>query len=334
MKLIIQIPCFNEEQTLAIALAALPRELEGFDQVEWLVVDDGSRDGTVRVARAAGVHHVVRHTRNQGLARAFMTGLDACLRLGADVIVNTDADNQYCAADIPALVRPVVDGRADIAVGARPIAVIDHFSPVKKLLQRLGSWVVRAASQTSVADAPSGFRAISRQAAQKLMVFSDYTYTLETLIQAGHKNMAVVSVPVRVNEDLRPSRLVRSTLSYVRRSVVTILRILVIYRPFRFFGWIGTVLFGAGFLVGARYLWLLAGGDGRGHVQSLILAGILLGMGFQTWLIAFVADLLAANRKLMEDVRYKCQVLLSDEPARGAVTEVSREIPARKLVRR
>jgi len=334
LKLIIQIPCFNEEQTLAIALAALPRELEGFDQVEWLVVDDGSRDGTVRVARAAGVHHVVRHTRNQGLARAFMTGLDACLRLGADVIVNTDADNQYCAADIPALVRPVVDGRADIAVGARPIAVIDHFSPVKKLLQRLGSWVVRAASQTSVADAPSGFRAISRQAAQKLMVFSDYTYTLETLIQAGHKNMAVVSVPVRVNEDLRPSRLVRSTLSYVRRSVVTILRILVIYRPFRFFGWIGTVLFGAGFLVGARYLWLLAGGDGRGHVQSLILAGILLGMGFQTWLIAFVADLLAANRKLMEDVRYKCQVLLSDEPARGAVTEVSREIPARKLVRR
>ena len=330
MKLIIQIPCFNEEQTLAIALAALPRELEGFDRVEWLIVDDGSRDGTTRVARAAGVHHIVRHTRNQGLARAFMTGLDACLRLGADIIVNTDADNQYYAGDIPALVRPVAEGRADIAVGARPIAVIDHFSPVKKLLQRLGSWVVRAASQTSVADAPSGFRAMSRQAAQKLMVFSDYTYTLETLIQAGHKNMAVVSVPVRVNEDLRPSRLVRSTFSYVRRSVVTIVRILVIYRPFRFFGWIGTVLFGAGFLVGARYLWLLAGGDGRGHVQSLILAGILLGMGFQTWLIAFVADLLAANRTLMEDVRYKCQVLLSDEPE----IEVSREMLARRLVRR
>ena len=333
MKLIIQIPCFNEEQTLAIALAALPRTVDGFDRVEWLVVDDGSRDATIRVARAAGVHHVVRHTRNQGLARAFMTGLDAALRLGADVIVNTDADNQYHAGDIPALVRPIVEGRADMVVGARPITFIEHFSPVKKLLQRLGSWVVRAASQTSVADAPSGFRAFSRQAAQNLMVFSDYTYTLETLIQAGHKNMAVVSVPVRVNEDLRPSRLVRSTLSYVRRSVVTILRILVIYRPFRFFGWIGTALFGAGLLVGARYLWLLAEGEGRGHVQSLILAGILLGMGFQTWLIAFVADLLAANRKLMEDVRYKCQVLLSDRPAEMVVEEHPPIRPVRKLVR-
>jgi glycosyltransferase involved in cell wall biosynthesis len=318
LKLIIQVPCFNEEQTLAVALAELPREISGFDRVEWLVVDDGSRDGTVRVARENGVDHIVRHTRNQGLARAFMTGLDAALRLGADVIVNTDADNQYCAADIPALVRPIIEGRADLVVGARPIAVIEHFSPVKKLLQHLGSWVVRAASQTDVADAPSGFRAISREAAQKMMVFSDYTYTLETLIQAGHKNMAVVSVPVRVNEDLRPSRLVRSTLSYVRRSIVTILRILVIYRPFRFFGWIGTVLFGAGFLVGARFLWLaVTSGHGTGHIQSLILAAILLGMGFQTWLIAFIADLLAANRKLMEDVRYKCQVLMPDHAAEG-----------------
>ena len=333
MKLIIQIPCFNEEQSLAVALAALPRELDGFDRVEWLVIDDGSRDGTLRVARAAGVDHVVRHTLNQGLARAFMTGLEASLRLGADVIVNTDADNQYFAGDIPALVRPILDGRADLAVGARPIAVIEHFSPVKKLLQRLGSWVVRAASQTGVADAPSGFRAMSRQAAQRMMVFSDYTYTLETLIQAGHKNMAVVSVPVRVNEDLRPSRLVRSTLSYVRRSVVTILRILVIYRPFRFFGWIGTVLFGAGFLVGLRYLALLAEGEGRGHVQSLILAGILIGMGFQTWLIAFIADLLAANRTLMEDVRYKCQVLLSDRPAETVLEEHPPIRPVRKLVR-
>ncbi len=315
MKLIIQVPCFNEEQTLAIALAELPRDVSGFDRVEWLVIDDGSRDGTTRVARENGVDHIVRHTRNKGLARAFMTGLDAALRLGADVIVNTDADNQYCAGDIPALVRPILEGRADLVVGARPIAVIEHFSPIKKLLQRLGSWVVRAASQTEVADAPSGFRAMGREAAQKLMVFSDYTYTLETLIQAGHKNMAVVSVPVRVNEDLRPSRLVRSTLSYVRRSIVTILRILVIYRPFRFFGWIGTVLFGAGFLVGARFLWLMLAGHGTGHVQSLILSAILLGMGFQTWLIAFVADLLAANRKLMEDVRYKCQVLMPDQAA-------------------
>ena len=322
MKLVVQIPCFNEEQTLAVALAALPRRLDGFTSVEWLVVDDGSRDGTVRVARASGVDHIVSHTRNQGLARAFMTGLDACLRVGADVIVNTDADNQYDAADIPALVRPILEGRADMVVGARPIAVIEHFSPVKKILQRLGSWVVRAASQTDVADAPSGFRAVTREAAQKLMVFSDYTYTLETLIQAGHKNMAVVSVPVRVNEDLRPSRLVRGMFSYVRRSIVTILRILVIYRPFRFFGWIGTALFGAGFLVGARFLWLYLGGHGSGHVQSLILSAILLGMGFQTWLIAFVADLLAANRKLMEDVRHKCQILMPGQPAESPAGRV------------
>lgn len=305
MKLIIQIPCFNEAQTLSIALSALPRTVPGFDTVEWLIIDDGSQDDTVKVARECGVDHVVRHTRNQGLARGFMTGLDACLRLGADVIVNTDADNQYNADDIPKLVTPILERRADIVVGARPIETIEHFSPIKKLLQKLGSWVVRVASKTDIPDAPSGFRAMSRTAAQRLMVFNNYTYTLETIIQAGQKNMAITSVPIRVNEDLRPSRLVKSIPSYIKRSIATIIRIFVIYRPFRFFGTIGAILFGAGFLIGLRFLINYLGGEGEGHVQSLILAGALLVMGFQTLLVAFLADLLAANRKLMEDVRFK-----------------------------
>ncbi|WP_413437597.1 glycosyltransferase family 2 protein [Sulfuriferula sp. GW1] len=309
MKLIIQIPCYNEAGTLAIALAALPRQVPGFDTVEWLVIDDGSRDNTVQIARVNGVDHVIRHTCNQGLARGFMTGLDACLSLGADVIVNTDADNQYNADDIPALVAPILEHRADIVVGARPITTIEHFSPVKKLLQKLGSWVVRVASNTDIPDAPSGFRAMSRTAAQRLMVFNDYTYTLETIIQAGQKNMAITSVPIRVNEDLRPSQLVKSIPSYIKRSIVTIVRIFIIYRPFRFFGTIGCVLFGAGFLIGLHFLWKYLGGEGEGHVQSLILAALLLGMGFQTILIAFVADLLAANRKLLEDVRFKTTAL-------------------------
>ena len=305
MKLVIQIPCYNEAGTLAIALAALPRQVPGFDLVEWLIIDDGSMDDTVAVARANGVDHVVRHTRNQGLARGYMTGLDACLRLGADVIVNTDADNQYNADDIPTLTKPILEHRADMVVGARPIETIEHFSPVKKMLQKLGSWVVRVASNTDVPDAPSGFRAMSRATAQRLMVFNDYTYTLETIIQAGQKNMAITSVPIRVNGELRPSRLVKSIPSYIKRSIVTIIRIFIIYRPFRFFGTIGAVLFGAGLLLGLRFLWKYLGGEGEGHVQSLILAALLLGMGFQTLLIAVVADLLAANRKLMEDVRYR-----------------------------
>ena len=305
MKLIIQIPCLNEAGTLAIALNALPREVPGFDTVEWLIIDDGSTDDTVKIAKENGVGHVVSHTHNLGLARGFMTGLDACLRFGADVIVNTDADNQYNADDIPALTTPVLEGKADIVVGARPIETIEHFSPVKKMLQKLGSWVVRVASKTDIPDAPSGFRAMSREAAQKLMVFSDYTYTLETIIQAGQKNMAITSVPVRVNEDLRPSRLLKSIPSYVKRSIVTIIRIFVIYRPFRFFASIGAALFGVGFLIGLRFLFYYIQGAGDGHIQSLILASVLLGMGFQAVLIAFIADLLSANRKLMEDVRYQ-----------------------------
>ncbi len=317
-KLIIQIPCYNEARTLHIALAALPRQVPGFAVVEWLVIDDGSVDETVQVARQCGADHVVSHTGNQGLARAFMTGLDAALRLGADVIVNTDADNQYNAADIPALTLPILEHRADIVIGARPVATIEHFSPLKKMLQHLGSWVVRLASKTNIPDAPSGFRAISRTAAQRLMVFNDYTYTLETIIQAGQKNMAITSVPVRVNEDLRPSRLVKSIPSYVQRSIGTILRIFVIYRPFRFFGTIGVALFGAGFIIGLRFLFYYVQGSGAGHVQSLILASILLGMGFQAVLIAFVADLLAANRKLLEDLRTQVKVLHTDRHASGS----------------
>lgn len=318
MKLIIQIPCFNEADTLAIALNALPRQVDGFETVEWLIIDDGSTDDTVNVARQNGVDHVVKHTGNKGLAKAFMTGIDACLTLNADVIVNTDADNQYSAEDIPLLVAPILEHRAELVIGERPISTIDHFSPVKKYLQKLGSWVVRVASNTNIPDAPSGFRAMSRATAQKLMVFNDYTYTLETIIQAGQKNITITSVSVRVNEDLRPSRLVKSISSYIKRSIITIVRIFIIYRPFRFFGTIGTVLFSAGFLLGARFLYKYLTGDGNGYVQSLILASILMGMGFQTILVAFVTDLLSANRKLLEDLRYKVAQL---EPSRNDKTD-------------
>ena len=305
VKLIIQIPCYNEAETLPVTLADLPRAVAGCDSVEWLVIDDGSRDDTAAVARAHGVDHVVTHPTNRGLAAAFMSGLDYAIGAGADIVVNTDADNQYNAGDIPALTQPIVDGKADIVVGARPIETIEHFSPVKKLLQKLGSWVVRVASKTDIPDAPSGFRAMSRAAAQRLTVFSDYTYTLETIIQAGQKAMAITSVPIRVNGDLRPSRLVKSISSYIRRSIVTIIRVFAIYRPFRFFASIGAVLFGAGFLIGLRfvYKWLTNEHGYEGHIQSLILASSLLIIGFHTILIAFVADLQAANRKLLEEIR-------------------------------
>lgn len=311
MKLIIQIPCFNEEQTLSVAIKSLPKAVPGFTSVEWLIIDDGSSDRTIEEAQACGVDHIIRHTGNKGLASAFVTGIDASLRLGADVIVNTDADNQYNADDIPLLIAPILQGRAEIVIGARPISAIEHFSPLKKALQKLGSWVVRIASRTSVPDAPSGFRAMSRNAAQRLVVFSDYTYTLETIIQAGQKNISTTSVPIRVNEDLRPSRLVKSIPSYIKRSIFTIIRIFIIYRPFLFFGTLGSMLFGIGLLLGFRFLWYYISGDGNGHIQSLILASILSGIGFQTILIAFVADLLAANRKLLEDVRYEVKSITS-----------------------
>lgn len=306
MKLIIQIPCHNEAESLPVTLAELPRTVAGFDTVEWLVIDDGSSDATVDVARAHGVDHVVGFTARQGLARAFLAGLDACIRQGADVIVNTDADNQYRADDIPLLTAPLLAGRADMVIGARPIDDINTFSPVKKLLQKLGSAVVRLVSRTDIADAPSGFRAMSREAALSLNVFNEYTYTLETIIQAGQKGLAVTSVPVRVNPELRPSRLVKSVGSYTRRSLVTIARIFVVYKAFRFFMAIGVTELVLGLLVGIRFLWYYLAGAGAGHIQSLILASILVGVGFQTILTAFLADLLAVNRRLMEDVQ--CRV--------------------------
>lgn len=305
MKLIIQIPCYNEAETLGIALNALPRSVTGFDVVEWLIINDGSNDGTEEVALLYGVDHIVRHPINQGLARGFMTGLQACLALGADVIVNTDADNQYNADDIPLLVAPIIARKADVVIGARPIHSTEHFSAVKKILQKLGSWVVRVASKTDIPDAPSGFRAISRFAAQHMMVFGNYTYTLETIIQAGQKNMAITSVPVRTNKDLRPSRLVSSIPSYIKRSIVTIVRIFVIYRPFLFFSTTGVLIFAAGALIGIRFLVNFIHGNGDGYIQSLVLAALLMGVGFQTILVAFLADLIAANRKLLEDIRFK-----------------------------
>lgn len=304
-KLIIQIPCLNEEHTLAITLADLPRQIPGFGRIEWLVVDDGSTDRTVEVARANGVDHVIRLPTKQGLARAFTAGLDACIRLGADVIVNTDADNQYCAADIPKLIAPILDGRAELVIGTRPIADIPHFSPIKKLLQRLGSWAVRVASRTAVEDAPSGFRAMTRDAAMQLQVFSRYTYTLETIIQAGQKGMAIVCVPVRVNVDLRPSRLVKGIRSYVQRSILTIARIFITYRPAMFFAWLGGLLFFGGLTLAARYLWFRIIGEGAGHVQSVILSALLMGGGGVVGLVGVLADLIAANRKLLESVSYR-----------------------------
>lgn len=304
-KLIIQIPCLNEAETLPIALADLPREVSGVDVVEWLVIDDGSSDNTAEVARAHGVDHIVRLPHNLGLARAFMAGLEASLKAGADIIVNTDADNQYCAADIPHLVAPILAGEAEIVIGARPIADIEHFSLAKKFLQKLGSLVVRLASRTDVPDAPSGFRAYSRNAAMVMNVFNEYTYTLETIIQAGQRGMTVTSVPVRTNADLRPSRLVSSIPAYIRKSVITIIRIFVVYRSFRFFVLLGLIPFLLGSLIGLRYLCLLGFGLAGQHLQSLILAAILILIGVQFFALAFVADLLAVNRKLLEDIQLR-----------------------------
>jgi glycosyltransferase involved in cell wall biosynthesis len=303
--LFIQIPCFNEAETLAITLATLPRRVKGFDSVKWLVINDGSTDTTVLIAQENGVDYIVNHVRNQGLARAYMTGIEACVQLGADVIVNTDADNQYNAEDIPALTTPILEGKAEIVIGARPIDKVEHFSPIKKFLQKFGSWVVRVASNTNIPDATSGFRAISREASKQIVVFTDYTYTLETIIQAGQKNMAIMWVPIRVNPFLRPSRLIKNIFSYVNRSIVTIIRIFIIYQPFKFFSTISLFLFSFGILIGIRFVYFFSLGLGNGHIQSLILASILLLMGFQSFLIAFVADLLAANRKLLENIRYK-----------------------------
>ncbi len=308
-KLVIQIPCFNEEETLGATLNALPKKLPSIDKIEVLVIDDGSTDKTVEIAHAHRVSHVISLPRNRGLAVAFSSGLEESLRVGADIIVNTDADNQYSADDIATLIEPVVAGKADMTVGARPIADIDHFSFTKKILQRFGSSVVRWASNTDVEDAPSGFRAISRRAAQQLHVFSDYTYTLETIIQAGQKGMTVRSVPIRTNGPTRPSRLIRSVGSYVRHSATTIVRIFITYRPFRFFSAVGLTTTFIGIVPGVRFVYFFVSGDGSGHVQSLILSSIFILLGFFILLTGVLADLIAVNRKLLEQVHYRIQQL-------------------------
>lgn len=305
MKLIIQIPCYNEENTLPITLKELPRKVPGFTKVEWLIINDGSTDNTVEVAKKHGVDHIVSFSKNQGLAKVFTAGLEACVNLGADVIVNTDADNQYNAGDIPKLVKPILEGKAEMVIGARPISNIQHFSFIKKVLQKFGSYVVRKVSKTDIPDAPSGFRAISREAAMRLSVFNDYTYTLETIIQAGRNNIPIVWVPIEVNENLRPSRLLKSIPDYIKRSILTILRIFIVYEPFRFFVTIGITFFLIGFFLGVRFLFYYFTGSGSGHIQSLILASIMMIIGFQTVLIAFIADLISVNRRLLEDIRYR-----------------------------
>jgi len=316
-KLVIQIPCYNEEETIGKTLGFLPRHVPGFDVVEWLIIDDGSSDRTVEVARRHGADHIVSLPHNHGLARAFMSGIEASLKVGADVIVNTDADNQYDASSIPDLTRPILEGKAQIVVGARPIMEIEQFSMLKKLLQRFGSYIVKLASRTSVPDAPSGFRAMHRDAALRLYVFNDYTYTLETIIQAGRNGIPISSVPIRVNRTERPSRLVKSIPAYIRRSILTIFRIFILYKPLRFFLLLGSLLLIPGLVVSGRFLMYFFKDGGEGHVQSLILAAILIVTAVIFYIAGILSDLIAANRVLLEEVRAR---LLHNDAARDSAT--------------
>lgn len=313
MKLIIQIPCYNEAETLKIALDALPKQIDGIDSIEYLIINDGSKDNTVQVAREWGVNYVVNFKRNKGLAKGFMAGLDACVRNGADIIVNTDADNQYNADDIEKLVRPIIEGRTDIVIGARPIDATEHWSPIKKKLQHLGSWVVRKASNTDIPDAPSGFRAYSRDAAMRMNVINEYTYTLETIVQAGRNKIAMESVPVRTNAELRPSRLFHSITSYVKRSMVTIIRAFLMYKPLKFFVWMGLFPFIIGICLGVRFLYYFIFGTATGHVQSLILASMLILIGVMIFTVGLQADIIAANRKLLEDIQFRVKKIQYDQ---------------------
>ena len=325
MKLIIQIPCLNEAETLEIALNDLPRHIDGIDEIEYLIINDGSTDNTVEVAKNWGVNYVVTFTRNKGLAKGFMAGIDACLRNGADIIVNTDADNQYCGEDIEKLVRPILEGKSDIVIGERPIYKTEHFSPLKKKLQHFGSYVVRVASKTDIPDAPSGFRAYSREAAMHLNVMNNYTYTLETIVQAGRTSMAIDSVPIRTNGELRKSRLFHSMFGYVKRSMLTIIRAFLMYRPLTFFSILGLIPFVAGLGLGIRFLVYLFMGAGGGHVQSLIFASTLLLLGFMTFILGLQADIIANNRKLLEDIQYRVRRLdYHEEEKEAGKTDVRR----------
>jgi glycosyltransferase involved in cell wall biosynthesis len=325
MKLIVQIPAYNEESTIALTLREIPKKIEGLTSIETLVIDDGSTDKTIEAARKGGATHLVQLKSHRGLSAAFVAGIDAALRLGADIIVNTDADNQYQAADIAKLVAPILKGTAEVVIGDRQVSSSPHMSPLKRMLQRLGSWAVGKASGVSVSDATSGFRAFSREAAMQINVFNPFTYTLETIIQSGRRNLGVQSVMVRTNAPTRPSRLYRGVGTYLRKSLVTIFRIYALYRPLKTFFAIGAVLMFAGIALGIRFLWFYAQGDRGGHVQSLILAAVFMITGFQTFLIALLADLIAVNRRLSEDVLIRIKRLEMPEQRRPARPQPRRE---------
>lgn len=323
MKLIIQIPCYNEAETLEIALNALPKQIDGVDEIEYLIINDGSSDETEKVALEWGVNYIVHFKRNLGLAKGFLAGIDLALRHGADIIVNTDADNQYCGADIEKLIRPILERKADIVIGERPIDEITDFSWVKKKLQRFGSYVVRLASKTEIPDAPSGFRAYSRKAAMRVNVHNEYTYTLETIVQAGRNKMAITSVPVKTNPELRKSRLMNSAFGYIKKSMLTILRAVLMYKPLQVFTLLGAVSMAGGVAIGVRFLIFFFQGNGGGHTQSLILAAMLIIIGSQTFVTGLQADIISANRKLLEDIQYRVKKLELGllDPEGRAVTE-------------
>ena len=318
MKLIIQIPCYNEEKLLPETIKNLPYEIPGIDEIEILVIDDGSSDGTVRVAQELGVHHIIQQPFHVGLATTFKIGIETCLKRGADIIVNTDADNQYSANDIPKLIEPILAGRADLVIGDRNVSSIPSFSPLKRLLQKLGSWVVSKAASLEIPDAASGFRALTRETALKTLVLSHYSYTLETIIQAGALRLSVVYVPIATNSPTRPSRLIRNMPHFLGNAVGSILRAYAIYRPLRVFFTIGLILLSAGIFLGIRFVYYFTLAKGSGHVQSLILAAILLIVGFQTLLIGLIADSIGANRKILDEVLYRLKKIeYGNEESRG-----------------
>jgi glycosyltransferase involved in cell wall biosynthesis len=326
-KIIIQIPCYNEAQTLPDTLKDLPRTLPGVDVVEYLIIDDGSQDGTADIASQHGAHHVVQLHQHVGLAAGFVAGLEACLKNGADIIVNTDADNQYQAEDIQRLITPILDHQADIVVGDRGVATLEAFSPIKRLLQRIGSWVIAQASGLKTPDATSGFRALSREAAMRTLVLSQYSYTLETLIQAGAHRMAVTYVPVRTNPQTRPSRLMRNIPHYLVNSANTILRSYTMYQPMRVFSILGALLISVGTLLGLRFLYFFIIGQGQGHIQSVILTAVLLIVGFQVLLIGLLADLISFNRRIMEEILYRMRRMEFDDTLDEGTQTTEKEQP-------
>lgn len=313
IKLVVQVPCLNEEKTLPLTLQRIPRNIPGVSKVEILIIDDGSTDRTIEIANASGVDHVVRFANHKGLARAFAAGLEKCVELGADIIVNTDADNQYEGGDIPKLIEPILKGEADIVVGVRNIRQHQEFSFAKKQLQKLGSWVVRKLSGTKIKDATSGFRAYSREAAIRMNVLSDYSYTLETIIQAGRMDMAISQVPIRTNPKTRESRLFKNVFYYIKRSVATMLKVYIVYQPLKVFFSIGSLVFFSGLLIGCRFLYFFLMGQRAGHIQSLILASILIMLGFQIFVLGLLAHLISANRFLSENILLKVKRIETED---------------------